>query len=413
MYKLINILAFVFLFTSCSKDETILPVQKLEVRELSSINKTTSQNNSLFIPFVDYWTLSGTPHVSCSDIFGRTFLNINNNNIPDLVFTITNGCGFNNGKVYVFVDNVLKWTFEHPQVLTRKISRGDFNEDGYDDVVLFGHGHDGPPFPGDKNYIIYFTPSTYSLVLLDPASAYHHTGTVGDINNDGHVDIIPIANQMKDCFAFLNDGKGNFTKKKIFDGKYTDVSFQTELYDINHDGNLDMIMGGHEWSDYDWQVPTNRIIFGDGKGNFNTSNSINLPTSPGWGVITDFDIYDFDNDGIEEIVVTRTSGSKGSSNGGSKKNPNGFYDDFRIQILKKNGTEYIEHSFLSSPSGWEKTICEWMIWVSVKDVDNDGFADIVPDNDRLNNRNYTSLLSFNRLYYKGDGKNNFTPTIKK
>jgi hypothetical protein len=341
---------------------------------------------------------------SCTGITGRTFLNINNNSIPDLILTVTNGCATTKGKTFVYIDNVLKWTFEDPQILTRKIVRGDLNEDGSDDVVLFGTGFDGPPFPGEKNYIIYFKPDSYSLVELDNSVAYTHGGTLGDINNDGHLDVIPIPNQIKDCYAFLGDGKGSFTKKKLFNGTYTDMAFHSELYDMNSDGNLDLILGGHEW-DY----PT-KIILGDGKGSF--ASEIPIPAVIGWGTITDFDFFDLDKDGFEELIITRTSGSLGSGINGVKKNPNGFYDDFRIQILKKSGNNYLQSGLLISPIGWENTWIQWIDWTSITDIDGDCNLDIVPDSENLNDANYSELKMFNKLYYKGDGKGSFAISYK-
>lgn len=374
---------------------------------ISNINKKTSHYNPYFVPFTDYWALANDKAVkySCTGITGRTFLNINNNNIPDLVITVTNGCAYNKGKTFVYIDNVLKWTFEDPQILTRKIVRGDLNEDGSDDVVLFGTGYDAPPFPGEKNYIIYFKPDSYSIVELDNSIAYTHGGTMGDINNDGHLDVIPVPNQIKDCYAFLGDGKGNFTKSKLFNGTYTENAFHSELYDINNDGNLDMIMGGHEW-DY----PT-RILLGDGKGGFGSETII--PAVVGWGTITDFDFYDLDKDGTEELIITRTSGSTGSGASGVKKNPGGFYDDFRIQILKKSGNTYVQTGLLVSPSGWENTWIQWIDWTSVVDIDGDCNLDIVPDSENLNEVNYSELKAFNKLYYKGDGKGGFVISYKK
>jgi hypothetical protein len=383
---------------------------------LSSINQKTSHYNPYFVPFTNYFGLANdkAQKYSCVGITGRTYLNINNNNIPDLVLTEDNGCGFTNGKTYVYIDNVLKWTFDNPQILTRKMARGDFNGDGYDDVVLFGTGHDGPPFAGDKVYIIYFKPDSYSIIPLDNLSEYFHTGCVGDINNDGFLDIIPIGAQIKDCNAYLNDGKGNFVKKKLFDGVYTNIVFHSELYDINKDGNIDIILGGHEWtSDPNSQNPNTRILLGDGKGNFDINNPIIIPKVEGWGVITDFDFADLDNDGTEELIITRTSGSLGSDLNGVKKNPNGFYDDFRIQILKKSDNSYLQSQLLQSPQGWENAWIQWIDWTFIKDIDGDCNLDIVPDAEYLNDPTFSDLSQFNKLYYKGDGKGGFSVAYKK
>ena len=409
-----NLIFFlIVLLISCkeSLEEPTVPIKECKDEKINEVNKRTSHYNPYFVPFINYWLISGISPSNCTDITGRTFLNINNNKIPDLIITITNGCGFEKGKAFVFIDNVLRWSFQDPQILTRKIARGDLNNDGFDDVVLFGHGHDGPPYPGDKNYIIYFTPTTYEIVELDPQSAYHHTGAIGDINNDGKLDIIPIANQYKDGYAFLNNGDRTFRKKKIFNANEVDIAFHLELFDFNGDGNLDCIIGGHEWMDYPSHNPNTRIIFGDGKGDFNTSDSIILPAVNGWGVITDFDMHDLDQDGNVEIIITRTAGSLGTGSSGPKKNPNGFYDDFRIQVLKKDGDKYIQSQLLSSPSGWENASYQWVNWVSLKDIDGDCKLDIVVDSERLN-LPFNDLKPFYKLFYKGDGKGGFSIAYK-
>jgi len=392
---------FLLFFFSCKKD-VVTPIK--EVESYVPVIK----NDKYFVPFTDYWALANDKAVKygCTGITGRTFFNINNNSIPDLVITVTNGCSLNKGKTFVYVDNILKWSFEDPQILTRKIVRGDLNEDGSDDIVLFGTGYDAPPFPGEKNYVIYFKPDSYTIVELDNSVAYTHGGTIGDINNDEHLDVIPIPNQLKDCYAFIGDGKGNFTKNKLFNGTYTDMAFHSELFDFNKDGNLDLIMGGHEW-DY----PT-RILFGDGKGHFN--NETILPAAIGWGTITDFDFSDLNKDGVEELIITRTSGSTGSGASGVKKNPGGFYDDFRIQILEKSGNSYTQRTqLLNSPNGWENTWIQWIDWALIGDADNDGNVDIVPDSENLNDPSFNELKLFNKLYYKGDGKGNFTISYKR
>jgi len=171
--KRILIYFALFLIMACSKTESpstntqtpsvpvvVTPIVPITcpIVSISDINKKTSHYNPYFVPFTNYRELVNSPASisSCVSTPGRIFLNLNKNSIPDLVITLTDGCGLAKGKVFVFIDNVLKWTFEDPQVLTRKVATGDFNEDGIDDLVLFGSGHDGPPFPGDKNYIYIF-----------------------------------------------------------------------------------------------------------------------------------------------------------------------------------------------------------------------------------------------------------------
>lgn len=388
-------------FLGCKKTE-LLPI-KLEE------GKTT-----YFVPFTNYRGLVGFPWSTqdCVGMNARTFLNLNGNNVPDLVIDVVNVCG--KSQLFVFVDGNLKWKFNSPQTNDRKIERGDFNEDGIDDIAMFGHGFDALPFPGEKNYVIFFKQNSYEIKELDNINQFTHGGTVGDINNDNHLDIIPIPNQNRDCYAFLNDGKGNFTKKKLFDGSYTDNTYSVDLHDTNNDGNIDILLGGAEYSAYPWQNPNTRILLGDGKGNFEINNPINLPKVDNWGTICDFEFGDLDGDNIDEIILMRTSGNLSSSTlTGPKKNPNGWYDDFKIQVLKKSGNSYTQSQLLSSPNGYENTVFQWIAWVKIFDVDKDGKLDIVPDSENLNDRTNTQCEKFYGLHYKGDGNGNFVISYKK
>ena len=415
--KYLKLLLLLFIFSACSKDiiddTSIIDKGTTALFEcnldysVSSINKTTSHYNPNFVPFVNYYANSFDFAVdfSCVSMVGRVFLNINNNDIPDLVFVKSNGCNEKLGTVYVIVDNVLKYEFTSPQTMTNKLLRGDINNDGMDDVVLIGTGLDAPPYPGDKNYVMYFYENSYKLVELDNEIGYFHTGVMGDVNNDGYLDILPINPQLIDSYIHLGDGFGNFTKQKVFDKLFTTNVYQSELYDFNGDGNLDIILGGHEYVIDDWQTAENKILLGDGTGNFTTTNPINLPILDGWGVITNFRIVDLDDDDVEEIIVTRTTGSKETDGDLSSGE---YYSGFKIQILKKQNNSYIQTHLLDSPEGFDDLWVEWIQSTHVMDIDNDCILDLIPESDRLNDYNYSSLKKFNKLYYKGDSFGNYT-----
>ena len=63
--------------------------------------------------------------------------------------------------------------------------------------------------------------------------------------------------------------------------------FHNELFDINGDGNLDLIMGGHEWEE-DWYKNAADTVFwrtaiylGNGDGTFDLENRILIPKIDG------------------------------------------------------------------------------------------------------------------------------------
>jgi hypothetical protein len=56
---------------------------------------------------------------------------------------------------------------------------------------------------------------------------------------------------------------------------------------------------------------------------------------------------------------------------------------------------------------------EYIKWTGVYDVDGDGYLDIVPDDENLNDKSYQYLSEYRGLYYKGNGKLEFEEKYKK
>jgi hypothetical protein len=102
--KYLKLLLLLLIFSSCSKeviDDTSIieetPTALFECNldySVSSVNKTSSHYNPHLVPFVNYYAMSFDYAVdfSCVAMTARAFLNINNNDIPDLVFVKANGC---------------------------------------------------------------------------------------------------------------------------------------------------------------------------------------------------------------------------------------------------------------------------------------------------------------------------------
>jgi hypothetical protein len=396
----------------------------------SNVNQTTGNYNSWFRPFTDFNSLierkiyefvsvkeNGDVSVNSSgpgeENHGHeqgwfSFLNINNNGIPDMVIVGTVISSENYGEAYVFIDNELKYRFDTGQAGTRKILIGDIDNNGSDDAVLVATGIDTQPYSGSPTQIIYFTPNSYEFVNLDDDPSYYHTGGIGDLNNDGNLDLIIVNNQgPEDTFVFIGDGNKNFSKISIGNMDFFANRTTVSLYDLNNDGNLDLIGGG-------WEKPSiggdgevierwgykNEIFYGNGDGTFDMINTIELPEIEYWAKVNHFIFHDIDNDGQVEIIINRTTGHESFS---SVENDSS-YDGIKIQILKKEGDGYVNHQIINQPSGWfdlPPTWIEWIPWIRLFDVNGDNIMDIVPDSENINDPNYNPLKRYWGMYYKG------------
>ena len=392
-----------------------------------SPNNTTDNFNKQFRPFYDYnsfidrvqYTFTNTDSNGLVFVDGETgsvfdesnhfqsflyprFLDINNNSIPDLVLVASRIDEDVTGEVYVIIDNVLTHRFNSGQAGTRRLLVGDIDKNGSEDIVLINTGIDNPPYTGAITKIVYFTPSTYEIKTLDNDPSYYHGGCIGDVNNDNNLDILVVNNQgPEDTFIYLGNGDKTFEKKSVSETYPFHWRFNHKFYDVNNDGNLDLISGGDEWPylpDPDMPYRT-AIYFGNGDGSFDFENPTNLPEIDYWGLINDFAFSDLDGDGEIEIIVNRATGHEDYS-GGVENNKN--YDGLKIQILKKEGDEYINHQILDQPDGWFEfpTWIEWIPFIQLFDVNGDCLLDIVPDYEGLSNPRFNQLSRFWGLYYR-------------
>lgn len=145
-------------------------------------------------------------------------------------------------------------------------------------------------------------------------SAYYgHTigAAWGDLNNDGHLDLIAANLAHPRFFHFsnktqilMNDGKGGFSDKAgswdtPFEGaglRYQETHSVPVLADFNNDGNLDLVITAV----YDGR-PTD-FYWGKGDGSFELDTyHTGITTTNGWGAAAS----DFDNDGDVDVFATK------------------------------------------------------------------------------------------------------------
>ncbi len=149
-----------------------------------------------------------------------------------------------------------------------------------------------------------------------------------------------------EAVLFENDGSGNFTVRSSVIDDQERLFWEAEFYDINGDNYPDLIAHGSEFAPPYKNI--SKVFFNDGLGNFNTSNSVDLPepenpipnSNLNLGII-DFLFKDLNKDGNIEIIASGTWEYKNShiivfSHNG----------DF---IYEEKTSEFIENYFLDVP----------------------------------------------------------------
>jgi hypothetical protein len=187
----------------------------------------------------------------------------------------------------------------------------DFNEDGFDDFVLsLGNTTSSELFINttsihpDTGDVIF----EFSSELLPFTAAFDSTGAdAADFNGDGHADFVVVPNSAGQIFVNLGDGDPDDDDHVVF----TTSSFNTcadcggasgvAAADFTGDGIVDIAVAGSD--NLDLYVGSTDNINPGAAMNFDYRSSRTLP--PGSSAI---DNYDFDGDGIQDLVVASQAG---------------------------------------------------------------------------------------------------------
>jgi hypothetical protein len=163
---------------------------------------------------------------------------------------------------------------------------GDFNGDGNLDAAL---SLNTTP---DVNVLLGNGDGTLQAPTILSLGGGASSFATGDFNGDGKLDLIVTNASSDNVTVALGNGDGTFQSGKT---TYLGVSFISGLAvgDLNHDGNLDLVVSG--FSNNESNVD---VALGNGDGTFQAVKSF-----PGTSSIKDFTVADVNHDGNLDLLI--------------------------------------------------------------------------------------------------------------
>ncbi|MEI8204865.1 MAG: FG-GAP-like repeat-containing protein, partial [Bacteroidota bacterium] len=192
------------------------------------------------------------------------------------------------------------------------IALGDFNNDGYLDIVMTGAS-------GSTRYSNIYQNNgdgTFSLLTALPIGVSNSTSVCADYNNDGWLDLLisGYTGSGYSAIVYQNNGDGTFSNQA---GLLGVSSCSASWGDYNNDGLADILLGGVYNSGSAWSTV---IYKNNGNGGFTVQSGMGLSTvyqcSLAWG--------DYDNDGALDLFEFGVANGTGGILGSLFKNFNGL-----------------------------------------------------------------------------------------
>jgi hypothetical protein len=250
---------------------------------------------------------------------------------------------------------------------------GDFDNNGFVDVAITRIGLDYAPWLGEEQKITLNTNGNFTTKTMPISGVY--SICAGDIDNDGDLDLFYSGIYNNVSKFLINDGTGNFTyDASRFPTKLGYLNYNSpELYDVNKDGYLDLVLVGHEMQD-----AQSIVLWGSTIGKYSINRMTVLPKINGYGTVLDIDFIDFNSDSKTDILLTRT--------GDGTSNP--FYKGYYLQMLKNDGNSFSDvSSTVIKNNSTQIDVSDrwsWINWIRIHDVDNDGDLDITAEDKYYN-----------------------------
>jgi enediyne biosynthesis protein E4 len=261
------------------------------------------------------------------------------------------------------------------------VVQADFNKDGLEDLFIGGARNQAPVLymqNKDGQYKV------KKVAAFTEDSVYEDVDAIAfDIDADGDLDIYALSggndymegNPMLEDRVYINDSNGNFTRlnSKLLATNGGSVS----SFDFDNDGLQDLFIGNRSIPGAYGLSPFSFILKNRGQNNFE------IVEKKRFGMITDSQWVDINNDGIIELVLAG--------------------DWMPITVLSYNSsTKKFENK--TKQLGLDKTNGMWNV-INITDLNNDGKLDIIAGNTGLNFKWKASVEKPVKIYLDDFDKN--------